>query len=103
MNVSALLNNLAFKHSDSTEFLARRIAGIHYEILEKSGNIIFHPKTLMEEALSHSGAREVLIKRKMIRKKDKGPFEGSLAEQAHKRKLALEPVLIELNNLENKP
>ena len=101
-SASALLNDLTFKHNNSTEILTNRIAGIHYEILENSGNIIFYPQTLMEEALSHLGAREILIKRKMIRNKDKGPFEGSLAERAKIRKLSLEPILIALNNLENK-
>ena len=101
-NTIALLNDLLFKHNDSTEFLSKRIAGINYDFLQRSEQLIFHSYTTMEEALSRPGAREVLIQRKMIRKKDKGPFQGNLAERARECKLSLEPVLISLNDIEFK-
>tara|TARA_B100000686_G_scaffold353890_1_gene461366 strand:- start:2503 stop:2904 length:402 start_codon:yes stop_codon:yes gene_type:complete len=101
-NCTALLNHLAFKHQDSTEFFANRIAGIYYDFCQRSANLIFFPSTSLEEVLTHKGAKEILIKRKMIRKKDKGPFKGTLAERAQERKLSLVPILIALNDLEDK-
>ena len=100
VKASSLLNDLAFAHSNSMELLAIRVAGIHYDLLERSGRIVFFPHTSIKETLSKPGAREILIKRKIIRKKDKGPFKDTLEERARKNKLSLLPILIDLNDLE---
>ena len=100
---SSLLNDLAFKYKDNTEFIKTQIARVHYDLLKRSNRLVFHADTSLEEALAHPGAREILIGRKMIRKRHREYLTGTLAERARECQLSLEPILIALNDLEKAP
>ena len=86
---------------DSTEFLSTLAARIHYDLLIRSKRLVFYPEMFLQDALSYPGARELLIKHKMITKKNEGSFKETLFQRATNSQISLEPVLIALNDLEN--
>ena len=98
-DTTSLLSDLEFKQKDSTEFLGTQAARIHYDLLKRSKRLVFYPEMPLQQALNQPGARELLIRRKMIRKKDEGPFEETLTQRARNSELSLEPILIALNDL----
>ena len=65
----------------------------------KRAVLVFDGDVPLDEVLSHPGARELLIDTKFIKKKEQGPFEKSLADQAKQTGQPLEPVLVALSNL----
>ena len=98
-NTASLLNDLAFKQKNSTEFLGIQVARIHYDLLKRSGKLVFYPEMPLQDVFNLSGARKLLIRFKMIQKKENGPFEETLAQRAQNNQLSLEPILISLNDI----
>ena len=95
-----LLNDLAFKQKEAANFIETQAARIHFDILKRLEQLEFYPDMPLQKALDRPGARELLIRFKMIRKKDEGPFDETLAQRARKYQLSLEPILVILNDLE---
>gem|GEM_PF-3965813 len=99
----AAVNDLAFRSDETAKFLETQVARAYYDQLRRAGRLVFRGDTPVDEALSHPGAREVLIEQKLIKKKQSGPITHSLAEQAGQAGVSLERALVALNNLEVSP
>ncbi|MBI4384455.1 MAG: hypothetical protein HY579_10530 [Nitrospinae bacterium] len=97
----SLLNDLSFRHNDAERFLEYQIAKVHFDKLLRSGRLKFKPETNIDDIVTNAEVREILVKRKLIKKKDAGPFGESLARRAEKTAVPLEPLLVELNDLES--
>ncbi|MEC7640948.1 MAG: hypothetical protein VYC17_02220 [Nitrospinota bacterium] len=95
----ASVNDLTFKFKETVEYLEKHIARVQCVQLKHAGLLIFDGDAPLDEVLSHPGARELLIDTKFIKKKEQGPFEKSLADQAKQTGQPLEPVLVALSNL----
>jgi len=96
----AEVNDLTFKFNEMVKFLENQIARAHYDQLKRTGQRVFHEETQVDEAISHPGVRDILLDRKLLKRKASGPFEKSLAEQAREASVSLEPILVALNDLE---
>lgn len=103
INGLASVNDLSFRFGELAAFLENQIAKAHYDQLKRADRLVVREDTHIDEALSYPGAREILVKGKLIGKKDAGPFQESLAQRAGERNVPLEPLLAALNNLEPAP
>lgn len=94
------LNDLVFRHNEASEFMENQIAKIHYQMLVRTGKLKFNADTTLVETLSHPGAHEILVKCKLLKKKDNENSNDTLAERTAELDIPLEPVLAALNLLE---
>ncbi|MBI4389498.1 MAG: hypothetical protein HY580_04900 [Nitrospinae bacterium] len=97
----SLLNDLRFRHDDAERFLEYQIAKVHFDKLLRSDRLKFKPETNIDDIVTDAEVREILVKRKLIKKKDAGPFGETLARRAETAAVPLEPLLVELNDLES--
>lgn len=95
-----LLSDLSFRQSEASEFMQYQIDKTLYLTLDRTGQLRFKPESEIDEILPLPGVRDVLVKRKLIQKKDGGPFKESLERRAKKLGVAVEPALVDLNALE---
>lgn len=94
------IEDLNFRHNEASDFMENQIAKTHYQMLIRIGHLKFTADTQLADALSHEGAREILVKYKMIKRNDPPLMDISLAQRAEDLSIALEPVLVALNFLE---
>ena len=98
-NTIALVSDLNFKFSEMSEFMDNHIAKVHYDFLKQTSDLRFREETQLDEALSYPEVRDILVKSKLIKNNDTGPFQTSLEQRAKERKVPLASVLIALNDL----
>lgn len=96
----ANVNDLIFRHNDAIEFLEYQFAKINYQFLADKNQLKFTAATPLSQAISHNGAREILVKSKLIKKKDESINNDSLAKRARELDIPLDPILVKLNMLE---
>lgn len=96
----AHISDLAFRHSEASEFLENQIAKIHYQFLIRSDRLMFNEDTPLSQAIAHSGARDILVKSRLIKKKDEVGKDETLGNRARNLNIPLDPVLAKLNMLE---
>ncbi len=96
----ANVNDLIFRHNDAIEFLDYQFAKINYQFLADKNQLKFTADTPLSQAISYNGAREVLVKSKLIKKKDTSINDESLGKRARDLDIPLDPVLVKLNMLE---
>lgn len=96
------IGNLAFRHSEACEFLENQIDKLHFQMLARADQLKFNADSELTEVLSHNGAREILVKSKLLKKKDEPDKVESLGQRAKTLSIPLEPVLVKLNMLETR-
>jgi hypothetical protein len=97
------MEDLSFRHGEASDFIQNQIAKTHYQMLARVGRLKFTPDTSLAQALSHEGARDILVKHKLIKRNNAAIPETSLARQAKALNIPLEPALADLNILETLP
>jgi hypothetical protein len=96
----ANVNDLVFRHNEGIEFLEYQFAKFNYQILAQKNQLKFNADSSLAEVLRHKGARDVLVKSKLIKKKDDPINDESLAKLARDLNIELDPILVKLNMLE---
>ena len=97
------IEDLNFRHDEASDFIENQIAKTHYQMLIRAGRLKFTADNSLNDTLSHEGAREILVKFKLVKKNDPTIQEVSLAQKAKDLNLPLEPILAALNLLETSP
>lgn len=99
-NQNANVNDLAFRHNEGIEFLEYQFAKFNYQVLAQKNQLKFKADSSLAEVLRHKGAREILVKSKLIKKKDEPINNQTLGELTRDLKIELDPILVKLNMLE---
>ncbi len=100
--VTASAQDLSFKLDDAEDYLNNQLARLHYDSARKLGCLKYHGETAIDQVIENPEAKKVLEKFKIIKKKDKGPFNGILSTHAENCGIPLERLLIALNHRELK-
>lgn len=96
----ANIDDLAFRHSETIDFMEYQFAKIQYQVLAQKNQLMFSADTPLSQAISHSGAREILVKSKLIKRKDESINDESLGKRAKDLNIQLDSILVKLNMLE---
>ena len=100
--VTASTQDLSFKIDIVEEYLNNQLARMHYNSAQKSGVLKYLRETSIDQIVVDPDAKKILEKFKIIKRKDNGPFIGTLSTHAEKCNVSLERLLIELNDRELK-
>ena len=100
--ITASTQDLSFKLDDAENYFKNQLARLHYDAAKKLDCLKYHGETSMEQVVADTEAKKILEKFKIIKKKDKLPFPGTLLTRTEECGVSLERLLIALNDRELK-
>lgn len=100
--ITASTQDLSFKLDHAENNFKNQLARLHYNAAKKLDCLKYHGETLIEQVVADQEAKKILEKFKLIKKKDKSPFSGTVLTRAEECGVSLERLLIALNDRELK-